>query len=114
MHLGAVRIGDFKYLFVEQPDGWPGQKVRVNMPKIVNIRQDPFERTPQTDWGVGSSDYMMSFYAREFWRFVFVQQKVGALARTAIEFPPMQKPASFNMDAIKAQVQKAIEAHHGH
>jgi hypothetical protein len=39
----------------------------------------------------GSSDYQMSFYAREFWRFVFVQQEVGALAKTAIEFPPMQK-----------------------
>ena len=33
----------------------------------------------------------MSFYAREFWRFVFVQQRVAALAQTAIEFPPMQE-----------------------
>ena len=44
----------------------------------------------------------MSFYAREFWRFTFVQQQVGELARTAIEFPPMQKGASFNLDAVKA------------
>ena len=30
--------------------------------------------------------------------------KVGALAKSAIAYPPMQRPASFNMDAIKEQV----------
>jgi hypothetical protein len=45
--------------------------------------------------------YMNDFYAREFWRFVFVQQQVRKLAQTAIEFPPMQDSASFNLDAIK-------------
>ena len=42
--------------------------------------------------------YMNDFYGREFWRFVSVQQKVGELAKTAIEFPPMQAPASFNLE----------------
>ncbi len=28
--------------------GWPGEKVTTDMPTIVNIRQDPFERTPST------------------------------------------------------------------
>ncbi len=45
-HLGAVRIGDFKYQFYQQPQGWPGAKVTTDMPTIVNLRQDPFERTP--------------------------------------------------------------------
>jgi hypothetical protein len=40
---------------------------------------------------------MNDFYAREFWRFVLVQQTVAALAQTAIEYPPMQAPASFNL-----------------
>jgi hypothetical protein len=53
---------------------------------------------------------MMSFYMREFWRFVFVQQKVAEMAKTAIEFPPMQKGASFNLDAVKEQIEKAIAA----
>jgi len=30
---------------------------------------------------------------------VFVQQEVSKLAHTALEFPPMQKGGSFNMDA---------------
>ena len=86
------------------------------MPTIVNLRQDPFERTPSirgetlNDMGGG---YMNDFYAREFWRFVVVQKIVGKLASTAIEYPPMQEPASFNLEAIKAQIQEAIDAHSG-
>jgi hypothetical protein len=44
--LGAIRIDDFKFQFYQQPFGWPGEKVTTDMPTIVNIRQDPFERTP--------------------------------------------------------------------
>ena len=33
------------------------------------------------------------------WRGVFVQQQVAKLAETAIEFPPVQKGASFNLEA---------------
>src|SRR6201997_423871 len=97
--LGAIRIDDFKFQFLQQPYGWPGEKVTTDMPTIVNIRQDPFERTPSirgetlNEMGGG---YMNDFYAREFWRFVLVQQKVGELAQTAVDFPPMQAPASFN------------------
>src|SRR5208337_2870389 len=45
-HLGALRIDDFKFQFIQQPWGWPGEKVTTDMPSIVNLRQDPFERTP--------------------------------------------------------------------
>jgi arylsulfatase len=77
------------------------------MPTIVNLRQDPFERTPtlqgQTlaDGGFG---YVNDFFAREFWRFVLMQETVAKLAQTAIEFPPMQDPASFNLDAVKKKI----------
>ena len=86
------------------------------MPTIINIRQDPFERTPSirgqslNEMGGG---YMNDFYAREFWRFVEVQQKVAELAESAVEFPPMQSPASFNLDAIKREIQEKIKQHEG-
>jgi len=35
------------------------------------------------------------------------------LVETAIEFPPMQKGASFNLDAVKAQIEAAQRAHLG-
>ena len=115
-HLGAIRIDDFKFQFIQQPYGWPGEKVTTDMPTIVNLRQDPFERTPSVrgeslnDLGGG---YMNDFYAREFWRFVVVQKTIMQLAQSAIEYPPMQAPASFNLSAIKAQVEAAIRQHEG-
>ena len=86
------------------------------MPTIVNLRQDPFERTPSirgeslNEMGGG---YMNDFYAREFWRFVMVQKTVMALAKTAIDYPPMQAPASFNLQAIKTQIEETIKQHEG-
>jgi arylsulfatase A-like enzyme len=115
-HLGALRLDDFKFVFFQQPYGWPGEKVTTDMPTIINIRQDPLERTPSlrgeslNDSGGG---YMNDFMAREFWRFVLVQKKVAELAETAVEFPPMQAPATFNLDAVKAKVQEAIRNHEG-
>jgi arylsulfatase len=47
----------------------------------------------------------------EFWRFVFVQQVVGKLAMSAIEYPPMQKGASFNLDAVKEKIAAAMAKH---
>jgi arylsulfatase len=51
--------------------------------------------------------------AREFWRFVQVQKYVGALAETAINYPPMQSPASFNLAAVKAKIDAAMRSHEG-
>ena len=114
--LGAVRIDDFKFTFYQQPWGWPGEKITTDMPVMVNIRQDPFERTPMTrgeSMNVGAGGYINDFYAREFWRFVMVQQHVAKLAETAIDYPPMQDPASFNLDAVKKKIEAMIREHHG-
>ena len=114
--LGALRIDDFKYQFLQQPYGWPGEKLATDMPTITNLRQDPFERTSsirgETLNNMGGG-YMNDFMAREFWRFVVVQQEVGKLAMTAIDYPPMQAPASFNLEAVKAQVDEMMKAHEG-
>lgn len=115
-HLGALRIDNFKYQFFQQPWGWPGEKVTTDMPTVVNLRQDPFERTPNlrgeslNHMGGG---YMNDFYAREFWRFVNVQNLVGKLAETAIDYPPMQDPASFNLSAIKKKIDDMMKEHSG-
>jgi hypothetical protein len=114
--LGAIRLDDMKYQFYQQPQGWPGPKVVTDMPSIVNLRQDPFERTPSLDT-LGTNNmgggYMNDFYAREFWRFVLVQNKVKELALTAIDYPPMQDPASFNLEAVKKQIDEMIKSHEG-
>jgi len=105
--LGAVRIDDFKYRFIQQPEGWVGDKTHVDMPILTNLRLDPYERTGWASDGAakGSMQYF-DWFRYEFWRFVFVQQEVAKLAKTAIDYPPMQKGASFNLDALKAELAK--------
>jgi arylsulfatase A-like enzyme len=114
--LGAIRIDNFKYQFFQQPWGWPGEKLTTDMPTIVNLRQDPFERTPsirgESTNNMGGG-YMNDFFAREFWRFVLVQKEVAKLAATAIDYPPMQAPASFNLSAIKAKIDEMMKQHEG-
>ena len=53
---------------------------KVNCCRYVEVRKANFQ-----------------WFQYEFWRFVFVQQEVGKLAMTALEYPPMQKGASFNL-----------------
>jgi arylsulfatase A-like enzyme len=104
--LGAVRIDDYKYRFIDQPNGWLGGTIKPAWPILTNIRLDPFERT-----GLAGSINFYSWYAYEFWRFVYVQQEIGKFGETFIEFPPMQKGASFSLDAVKQQILEAAKAH---
>ena len=106
--LAAVRIDDYKYVLLAQPGGWLGNTVKYNFPRIYNLRLDPFERM-----GMDQGESFMSFenfYGREFWRFVFMQQEVEKLAKTAIDYPPMQAGASFGLDAVKKKIQEAAAA----
>jgi arylsulfatase A-like enzyme len=108
--LGAVRLDDWKFRLIDQPDGWIGGTVHVDLPVLTNLRLDPFERMGNVKGNVGSYLYMGDFYLHEFWRFVFLQQEVAKEAETFIAFPPMQKGASFNLEAVKAELQQKIEA----
>jgi arylsulfatase len=113
--LGAVRIDDYKYRFIDQPQGWLGVKGHVDVPFLINLRLDPFERTgwPEDGTKNGSQAYF-DWFKYEFWRFVFVQQQVAKLAQTAIEYPPMQRGASFNLEALKAELAKKMEEAQSH
>jgi arylsulfatase len=109
--LGAVRIDDYKFRFIDQPSGWVGDKTKPDVPYITNLRLDPFERTgwPNDGTREGAQQYF-DWFKYEFWRYVFVQQQVEQLAKTAVDFPPMQKGASFNLEAVKAKIQAAQSA----
>jgi arylsulfatase A-like enzyme len=108
--LSAMRIDDYKYRFTDQPGGWLGGTIKVDWPILTNIRLDPFERMGLPNGANGSLAFY-NWFAFEFWRFQFVQKEVGKVAQSAIEYPPMQKGASFNLEAVKAQIEKAIAAH---
>jgi arylsulfatase len=104
--LGAVRLGDYKYRLIDQPNGWFGGTVKVDWPILVNLRLDPFERT-----GLNQSLFTKDWWAYEFWRFVFMQKEVAEYAQTFLDFPPMQKGASFNLEAVKEELAKKVASH---
>ncbi len=107
--VGAVRIDDYKYRFIDQPDGWLGRKDHMDVPTITTLRLAPFERTgrPQDGTKHGGQQYF-DWFKYQFWRFVFVQQVVGKELQTFLEYPPMQRGASFNLDAVKAEMAKKM------
>jgi arylsulfatase A-like enzyme len=104
--IGAVRIDDYKYRFIDQPQGWLGVKNHPDVPTIVNLRLDPFEKMafPEDLTKNGSLLFFSDWYMYQFWRFVFVQQTMAKEIQTFLEFPPMQRGASFNLDALKAEM----------
>ena len=107
--IGAVRIDDYKYRFIDQPRGWLGEKTHPDIPYITNLRLDPFERTgwPNNGTKEGAQQYF-DWFKYQFWRFVLVQKLMAVEIQTFIDFPPMQRGASFNLDAIKAEMAKRM------
>ena len=108
--VGAVRIDDYKFRFIDQPAGWLGEKTKPDVPYITNLRLDPFERTgwPGNGTKDGGQQYF-DWFKYQFWRFVFVQQVVGKELQTFLDYPPMQRGASFNLDAVKAEMAKRMQ-----
>ena len=102
--LVGLRIGDWKMVFMEQRahrfDVWREPLVELRAPKIFHLRRDPFERA-DTD----SNTY------NEWWEehapYIYMAQaRVAQAVQTLAEFPPRQKPASFNMDRILENLEK--------
>ncbi len=85
--LGAVRVNDYKYRFIDQPGGWLGNTVKLDWPILINLRLDPLERTslPRNPW------IQANWFGFEFWRFVLAQQDVGLYAQSFIDFPPCRR-----------------------
>jgi arylsulfatase len=116
--VGAVRIDDYKYRFIDQPSGWLGVKNHPDVPILINLRLDPFERMGiSVDQTKDGSQEYFEWFKFQFWRFVFVQQVMGKEIQTFLDYPPMQMGASFNLDALKAEMAnkmaQAQKAAHG-
>jgi arylsulfatase len=107
--LMAIRYNQWKFSFLEQhgemgteyPLGvWQSPFTRLRAPNMYNLRADPFERGT-------SSIYYADWQFRRAFLFVPVQAFVGQWLETFKEFPPRQKPASFNLDEV---MQKMTES----
>ena len=93
----AVRDGDWKLVFAEQRanrfDVWRDPFVQLRIPKIFNLRQDPFERA-DTDSNMYNRWWDKKIAARGIPGAILVRQFLASFQ----EFPPRQRPASFTID----------------
>jgi arylsulfatase len=103
--LVALRMGDWKVVFEEQRAKqmacWAEPFVHLRLPKLFNLRRDPFERADEN-----SNSYWEWVIDRLFLvgaAHGIVQQQIQSFK----EFPPRQRPASFNLDQVLEQLQDA-------
>ena len=103
--LVAIRIQDWKLTFLEQRAKtaalWAEPFIELRIPRIFNLRRDPFERAMDNsntyyDWMI---DHVFLLY--------LAQAKVAQKVQEFAEYPPRQKPASFNLDRVLEQLEKA-------
>jgi arylsulfatase A-like enzyme len=104
----AVRTGDWKLVFEEQRatqmQVWAEPMVKLRLPHIFSLRRDPFERADTNsntyfDWMV---DHVPQLYQ--------CQAIVAAQIENYVKYPPRQKAASFNLDAVMASLGPAQAA----
>jgi arylsulfatase len=110
--LMALRFQNWKIHFTEQRAHglgvWQEPFVSLRVPKIFNLRSDPFERAD-----VDATMFYGKWMADRAFLLVPAQALVGELLKTFEEFPPRQKPASFSIgDALEKarQTQKTMAA----
>jgi len=106
--LTAVRYDNWKLVFMEQRvpgtlQIWAEPFVRLRVPKMYNLRTDPYERADIT------SNTYYDWVLDHVFLCVPAQAIVGEFLQTFHAFPPRQKAASFSLD----QVMATLQDHHG-
>ncbi|MNJ13646.1 Arylsulfatase [compost metagenome] len=95
----GMRDGDWKVVFAEQRakrfDVWRDPFVQLRVPKVFNLRRDPFERA-DTD----SNSYNVWWDKKVAVVALPAMIRVQQFLATFKEFPPRQRPASFTVDQM--------------
>jgi arylsulfatase A-like enzyme len=98
----AVRMGDWKMVLGEQKANrvrvWMEPLDKLRVPLIISLRRDPFERAE-----FNSNTYYDWLMSHAFLLYE-MQALVAAQIDNFVKYPPRQKPASFNLDAVMRQV----------
>jgi arylsulfatase len=101
--LVCLRYEQWKFVFAEQRahgfEVWREPFVPLRLPKLFNLRADPFE----------TADHEAMDYERWAVEHLFVlvpaQQYVGQFLETFKQYPPRQKPGSFSIDQALEKLQ---------
>ncbi|MGD9592962.1 MAG: arylsulfatase [Candidatus Berkiella sp.] len=101
--LTALRYDNWKLIFAEQRARgtlavWSEPFVKLRVPKIFNLRLDPYERADDT------SNTYYDWMLDHAFLLVPAQDYVADFLKSFKEFPPRQKPASFSVDQVLEQL----------
>jgi arylsulfatase len=105
--LTGLRYDNWKIVFMEQRARgtlaiWAEPFVPLRVPKIFNLRTDPFERADVT------SNTYYDYLLDHAFLLVPAQKYVGDFLATFKEFPPRQKAASFSLDQVMAKLEAGM------
>jgi len=108
--LMGFRYDNWKLVFMEQRVTgtcaiWSDPFIPLRVPKLFNLRTDPYERADQT-----SNTYWDWVFDHVF-LYVPAQRLVGEFLQTFVEFPPRQKAASFGVDQVMAKLLEGGGSH---
>ena len=103
----AMRHDNWKLVFMEQRvEGtcqiWAEPFVTLRIPKLYNLRTDPFEFATIT------SNTYWDWFFEHVYLLVPAQHLVGRFLASFKEFPPRQKAASFTVDQVLAKLKEGI------
>jgi arylsulfatase A-like enzyme len=106
--LVAMRFGNFKAVFAEQraPGNlvvWANPFTDLRLPKLFNLRMDPYERADIT------SDQYYDWTTKNVFLDGEATMKAAAFLETFVAYPPSQRPASFSIDQVRKAVDKKID-----
>jgi arylsulfatase len=107
--LVAFRLNEWKAVFVEMkhPGGfqvWQEPFTVLRVPKLFNLRMDPFERADIV------SDQYFDWLVRNDFKLFQLNMKAAAFLENFVEYPPSQEAASFSIDQIARDVEAKIKA----
>jgi arylsulfatase A-like enzyme len=104
----AIRVGDWKLVFEEQrattTQVWAEPMVKLRLPHIFSLRRDPFERA---DF---NSNVYFDWMINHVPQLYLAQALVASQLENFVKYPPRQKAASFNLDAVLAQLHNGAQA----
>jgi arylsulfatase A-like enzyme len=96
--LCGLRYNKWKLILMEQRthgfDVWEEPFWTLRVPKLVDSRADPFERGPEE--GIDYSHWRIE----RVFLLVPAQAFIGQWLQSFAQFPPRQKPATFNLEQV--------------
>jgi arylsulfatase A-like enzyme len=110
--LVALRFDNWKLVFMEQRaqgtlELWAEPFVPLRIPKLYNLRTDPFERADTT------SNTCWDWYVSKAYMILAAQAIVAEFLATFEEYPPRQKAASFTIDQALEKMEEATSGARG-